>query len=144
MKIVSFIYSLLVATLIFFILYFIVPVTSEQFFGTSNALNRDIKGLRGAVEQTLDDQLVPKRAIEQYIHLLKEASFEIELSNAVRTNPEQVIPLIVKQGEGIDFNQFPQSQLNRILTEGLAKFDRTSPKKLNILKLVFDNAVEGL
>lgn len=136
--------AILVALIVFFVLYFFVPSLSEEFFGFSYQSTQDVKNLRETVTEILEDARVPKVAIDEYTAKLEDPEFQRRLGNAAQSGKESVVGLLAKAGEGIDFGSFDSSELGTKLSNGFATIGSAASKQWKSLQRIFAGALDSL
>ncbi|MDD4219242.1 MAG: hypothetical protein WCS59_06080 [Sphaerochaetaceae bacterium] len=140
----SLLIAILLAVVVFFVLYFFVPSVSEEFFGLSYQSSKDMEQLKSAVHDILEEARVPKVAIEEFIGKMDSAEFKANLREASDNGKDAVVNLLASVGKGIDFVSFESSQLGRKLTDGFSRLGTFTSKQLKSLQRLLSGALDSL
>lgn len=140
----SLLIAILLAVVVFFVLYFFVPSVAEEFFGLSYQSSKDIKQLKSAVYDILEEARVPKVAIEEFIGKMDSAEFKANLREASDNGKDAVVNLLASVGKGIDFVSFESSQLGHKLTDGFSRLGTFTSKQLKSLQRLLSGALDSL
>ena len=136
--------AILIAIIVFFILYFFVPSLSDEFFGFSYRSSREVKQLREAVTEILSDARVPKVSIDAYIARFDAPEFQQRLTEAAANGKDAVVDFLAKTGEGIDFGSFDTTDLGTRLSSGFSRLGTYSSQQWKALQRIFAGALDTL
>lgn len=140
----SFFSSILVAGVVFFVIYFFMPSASNQFLGLSYQTSRLTKELTVGVTKILEDERVPKIAIDQYVERFNSYEFQKELNSAAVKGEVALVELMAKFGEGIEFTAFHATELRNKLTVGFGKIKNNSSIKIKVLQKFIADKMDSL
>ncbi|MFA5513479.1 MAG: hypothetical protein WDA17_00990 [Sphaerochaetaceae bacterium] len=138
----SFFSAILIAVVIFFVIFFFFPSSSQNFFDISYQSSKGLKELKEGITTILEQERVPKIAIDQYIDRINEGQHSYILHKAIIEGKELVSEL-AEIGKGIDFGSFQNSELGSILQKGLDNLSKTSSKQFKSLQKFFSGAMEA-
>jgi hypothetical protein len=140
----SFFSSILVSGVVFFVIYFFMPSAANQFLGLSYQSSRLTKDLTVGVTKILEDELVPKIAIDQYVERFNSYDFQKELNSAASKGEAALVELMAKFGEGIEFTAFHTAELKNKLTVGFEKVKNNSSLKIKVLQKFIADKMDSL
>ncbi len=120
----SFLISILIIIALYFILYFFLPAESERFFGFSYQSAKDLEQLKEVVTNILSQAGVAHISIEEYMGRLNSLEMHRNMEEK-----EELIDLLILQGEGINFSNPSKRTLEELLKEGLEKRTSFSTKQ---------------
>lgn len=140
----SFFSSILVSGVVFFVIYFFMPSAANQFLGLSYQSSRLTKDLTVSVTKILEDELVPKIAIDQYVERFNSYDFQKELNSAASKGEAALVELMAKFGEGIEFTAFYTAELKNKLTVGFEKVKNNSSLKIKVLQKFIADKMDSL
>lgn len=140
----SFFSSILVAGVVFFVIYFFMPSASNQFLGLSYQSSRLTKDLTVSVTKILEDERVPKIAIDQYVEQFNSYEFQKELNSAATKGEAALVELMTKFGEGVDFTAFHAAELKSKLAVGFEKVKNNSSIKIKVLQKFIADKMDSL
>lgn len=136
--------AIVLAVLVFFVIYFFIPSVSEEFFGFSWQSSRDAKVMKEAVTEVLENERVPQPAIDEYLRRMDDPQFRHNLSMAAQNGKDAVVDFLSGIGEGIDFASFDASELGDTLAGGFADLGAFTSSQIKSLQRLFAGALEKL
>ncbi|MFA7124481.1 MAG: hypothetical protein WC129_00440 [Sphaerochaetaceae bacterium] len=121
--------ALVIATLIFFALYFFAPSVANEAFGTSWQSRQDEKAVQAVIEDILEKANVPQESVEAYVKRLKDPSVQRALSDSVQEGKDAVVNFLADIGEEIDLKaidaqDFKQRIADTFSSSSIAAFSK--------------------
>ncbi len=137
--------SIIVAVLVFGVIYFFLPSISQQFFGFSWRGSQDVKTMRVIVTDILEDAKVPQATIDAYLEKWEDLEFQEKLISAAEKGKDSLVGFLSDAGEGLDFGSNPRELMDKLSTgfsnSALGKF---TSKQLAAMQRLFSNALGNL
>jgi len=137
--------AIIVAVIVFGIIYFFLPSISQQFFGFSWRGSQDVKTMRVIVTDILEDAKVPQATIDAYPEKWEDLEFQEKLINAAEKGKDSLVTFLADAGEGLDFGSSPKALMDKLSTgfsnSALGKF---TSKQLAAMQRLFANALGSL
>jgi hypothetical protein len=137
--------AIIIAVLVFGIIYFFLPSISQQFFGFSWRGSQDVKTMRVIVTDILEDAKIPQATIDAYLEKWEDLEFQENLLAAAEKGKDSLVTFLSKAGEGLDFGSTPKELLDKLSTgfsnSALGKF---TSKQLQAMQRLFSTALGSL
>lgn len=131
--------AILLAILLFFVVYFFMPSLSLRFFNLSWTNTQENKALASVVRIVLEDADLPKSKIDRYFEEWEDAYFQEQLLAAKGEGQEAIVNTLVSIGEGLEDGDFAQ-RLDRALAQS-AKLPRS---QRTVLRRLLVDTLENL
>ncbi len=127
--------AILVAVILFAILFFLVPDVSQQFFGFSWRSSQDAKNMKLVVSDILKDAQVPQVTIDAYLRKWDNIEFQEKLLHAAQQGKDSMVDFLSKAAEGLDIGKIDAHELKNKISSGfsssaLGKFTSAQIKSL--------------
>ncbi len=127
--------AILVAAVLFGILFFFAPDVSQQFFGFSWRSSQDAKNMKLVVTDILKDAQVPQATIDMYVSKWDDVDFQEKLLTAAQQGKESMADFLSKAADGLDIGKIDTQELKNKISSGfsssaLGKFSSAQMKSL--------------
>ena len=133
--------AILLAALLFFVLFFFVPSLANTFFHVSYQSTRDVKQLKETVESVLVRERVPQIAIDEYISKLDETTLYNAIQEASEKGSDALYTYLEKVGDGIEFGELKTEQLQQTFKKGFEDTSRYTVRQINALKRILSESM---
>lgn len=131
--------AIILAILLFFVIYFFVPSLSIRFFGLSWANTQENKALASVVRTLLEDADLPKSKVDRYFEEWEDPYFQEQLLVAKEQGQEAIVTTLVSISAGLEVDDFAQ-RLNR----ALAQSSRLPRSQRTVLRRLLVDTLENL
>ncbi len=136
--------AVILAALLYFIVYFFVPTIADPFFGISYQGKRDVDQLKTSVTDILEKARVPQVEIDQYVAQFDTQDFYQQLHNRSVQGEEAILDYLDSLKTGVDFSSFESSELKTVLADGFAQTSRFTQNQLRALERILKGTLDSL
>ncbi len=134
--------AILLAALLFFVLYFFVPSLSDAFLNVSYQGKRDVKQLKEAVESVLVSARVPQVDIDAYLAKIDESKLYATVQEASKKGGDVLYSYLAKVGEEVDLDGLKAEELEMTLKKGLEETSKYTTRQIETLKRIFSDVLD--
>lgn len=136
--------AVILAALLYFIVYFFVPTIADPFFGISYQGKRDVDQLKTSVTEILEKARVPQVEIDQYVAQFDTQEFYQQLHSRSVQGEEAILEYLDSLKTGVDFSSFESSELKTVLAEGFSQTSRFTQNQLRALERLLKGTLDSL
>jgi hypothetical protein len=138
--------AILVAVVLFGILFFLAPDVSQQFFGFSWRSSQDAKNMKLVVADILDDAQVPQETIDTYLRKWDDVEFQEKLLSAAQQGKDSMVEFLSKATDGLDIGKLDAEELKNKISSGFSSsaLGKFTSAQIKSLQRVLAGALDSL